>query len=1679
MTAPALIPAPAPAQWLGRHTDGNLYRIHRAQGHGSSLLSAAALDEPPSAAVQRMQQAFALREYLEPGFAAAPVELVQFEGRPALRHTDPGGLPLRLPPGQPLPLPRLLSVAIAAVQALGLLHERRIVHQELRPDNLLIDDAGRVFLTGFSRAAHETRGQRASAQPLVSPDALPYMAPEQTGRIHRRIDTRTDLYAMGVILYQMACAELPFDAADAFEWAHCHIAWTPVAPAVRTPGVPEALSRIILRLLAKPAEERYQTAAGLEADLRRCATELARSASIAPFALGLDDLPARLIISEQLFGRERILAQWVEQFQSVATNGRSALLLVAGYSGVGKSALVSELRCQLSAHKAVFAGGKSEQHKGNIPYSAFAQALRQLVTELLALDSAALAEWKQRLLQALDGCGQAIVNLAPELTHVIGAQPALKDVTAAESSLRFQRTMQRFLSAFCGEKNPLVLFLDDIHWMDNASLDLLTALLAHPDLRHVLLIGAYRSNEVDAAHPLHARLQQLRQTRLPLTEVELQPLTLEDLKKLVCLSLHDASGHGAGLASLVWEKTQGNPLFSKQLLGEIAEQGLLHFDQRDKQWRWDSAAITALEYSQNVAELVARKIQRLPPQTHHLLLLLACLGARASTRTLMAVTAQNEQALCALLTPAEEMGLVAQHAGSFRFLHDKIQEAAYAGLPADQRAATHLGIARRLHASESLPGAGRESVLFDMVNQYLRGDGLIDAQAERLELAGLYLRAARQAMTDTAYLAARQYLERAQQMLPADGWQRDYRLCFDLSRTHAECEFHAGDPAAADRRLGLLAGQALGLVDQASLAALQITVCLALDDSARGIATCLAFLGEVDAPWPAHPSRAEVEHEYQALQSRLAGRSIASLADLPAMTDPLRLAIMEVLAAVLPPAFFSDENLVCLVLCRMANLSVDHGNTNASPLAYAYLGMVVGPCFHDYPSAFDLGKLGFELVERGEHVRYRARVYMCFAYHVTPWTQDMDATLPLLRTAFDITRETGDITYSGFTSCTLVTSMLFSGTALDLVEAEAAQRLELMIAARFGLIVDIMRAQSRLIATLQGRTDRFGHFDDSGFNEAAFERHLETNRSLDIAACWYWIRKAQARYLAGRNADALQALARAEPLLWTSKGHLEFAEFHFFSGLAQAAACAGAAPDAAAAHRARLGAHLAQHAEWAAHGPANFACRHALLAAEAARLAGDGNAALQLYDDSASLAQQSGMAQIEALALELAANFHAASGRKALAASLRRSARAAWLAWGARGKARQLDSLHAELAARGEPPRPAALDRPLGSMDVETLLRISQALAAEKGLGRLVQTLMTMALEHAGADRALLVLPQGDQLRIEARAQTSEGAIRFRLHSAPASSADLPLSVVHYALRTRSHVLIDDARQPGPFSTDPYLTQAGARSLLCLPLMRRGEPLGALYLENSLTGQVFTSDRVAVLALVASMAATSMENASLGEKESLLQEVHHRVKNNLQLISSLLSLQAARIAEPAVAELFAESRNRVRSMALVHENLYRAGNFARVPMATHLGKLCAQLGQVYGLDEARVRIHMQIDDIELSLGQAVSCGLIVNELVSNALKHAFPGEQRGSITVRMHQTPHHGYALTVADTGIGLPLDIEPANAETLGLQLVEDLSHQLRATLRVQRGAGTSFAVEFRVEPDIPTPLNAAEKLP
>ena len=1648
--------------------DGELVlsRIVGGRDGGAALLLMPSRDcRLPSARVaERLTNAMSLRASLDLRCVARPRRLIELDGKPALVLDDPGGLPLAGMLGAPWPLRRFLEVARALAAALAELHRLDLIVRDVRPATLLVTDQNSVALTRFGMASVASGGRAApdpSVLAMAETSSLIYIAPEMTGRMNRGVDMRSDLYSLGVVLYQMLTGELPFDATTAVEWIHSHMTRQPAPIAGRVAEVPHVVASIVMTLLAKSADDRYQSATALEADLRRCLDQWIAQAAIDPFELTTHAAVQRLAIPDQLYGRRAPLDKLDAALARIGRAGRCELVLVAGHSGVGKSALVRRFARELAGR---FVDGKFDQYKRDIPYATLAQAFQTSIRQILTGSDELVADWRERLRDALGSNGQLLVEVIPELELVIGAQPPLPALSPQDTQARFHTAMRRFIAVFARPGEPLVLFLDDLQWIDAATLSLLEQLVAIAPVHDLLIVGAYRDNEVGATHPLARVVESIRSAGSNVSEIVLQPLVADDLGQLTADALGSDCASARPLASLLYDKTGGNPLFANQLLMTLADSGQLVFDRSRRAWRWDVDMIRAHLSSGDIVDLMVDKIDGLSPESRDALAHLACLGDAVPLAALAQVSGQPLQRIEVALTEAVTVGLVQHVDGAYRMIHDRVQEAAYARIAPDARTAMHLKIARVLIAQS--PADQIERGVFEIVSQLNRALDLLASPAEREQAANLNLMAARRAKSSTAFASARLYLTTGLALCDANAWTENYPLVFALDYHLAECEFLTGETELARIRLEKLATRAASLVDRASVAWLRVTLFTALDRSDVAVELCLEYLRTVGVNWSAHPTREQACDEYQALLAQIDGRPVASLIDLPLLNDRDRRATLDVLTAVLPPAFFSDESLVCLVLCRMANLGLAHGNSDASSLGYAYLGMVAGPCFGDYEAGFQFGELGLALVDERGLDRFRARVYMCFAYHVMPWTRHIGAGLPLLRRAFDAASEQGDLTYMGFSSCTLITSLLAAGTNLAEVERQAQERLELVQAAKFGLIVDIVTGQLRLIRLLRGTPQ------DAAFDEAAFEAHLASDPCLAIAACWYWIRKLQACYLAGDLAGALASAARAEPLLWTSSGHFEVAEFHFYAMLARSAAL-----NAGAALPPALQTHYMQLSQWADHGPDNFGCRFSLVQAELARIAGAQMDAMRHYDSAIAQARAQGFVQIEALAHERAAAFYDAAGFAAIAQLYWRNARAAWDKWGAASLVAVIDgrglgiedSPGSAIVRTASSAAPSIQGMPLDSLDLVGIVESSQALFGEVELERVIRILMNIMLEHAGAERGLLVIPRGDALCIEAEATTGRTGIQVGVNARAVAENALPLSLLHYAIRTRQFVLLDNAQAlPPEFSADPYLLDARPRSALCLPLMNQKRLIGALYLENNQMSGVFTPSRVSVLRLLASQAAISLENSSLQqrealleEKDALLKEVHHRVKNNLQLISSLLNLQAANVSDPAVAELFSDSRNRVRSMALVHENLYRAGNFARIPMATHIERLCGHLARAYDLHRQRVVLELAVDEIELDMNTATSCGLIINELVSNALKHAFVG-QGGHLRVSLQRDGNAHYVLRVADDGIGIDPDFVAGNASSLGLQLVGDLTQQIGGALSVEATKGTCFTVTF-----------------
>jgi PAS domain S-box-containing protein len=1426
------------------------------------LLVAPAADHPSRSTLDRLKHEYELKDELDRAWAARPLALMRDAGRTVLVLDDPGGEPLDRLLGGPMEVGRFLRLAIAITSALGKIHQRGLIHKDIKPANIVVDcEDGHVRLTGFGIASRLSRERQAPEPPETIAGTLAYMAPEQTGRMNRSIDARSDLYALGVTLYQMFTGVLPLTAADPMEWVHCHIARKPVPPGERLESVPAPLSAIIMKLLAKTPEDRYQTAGGVERDLRRCLAEWEARRRIDDFPLGLQDTPNRLLIPEKLYGRDREIATLLSCFDRIIKTGVPELVLVSGYSGIGKSSVVDELHKVLVQPRGLFASGKFDQYKRDIPYATLVQAFQSLVRPLLSKSDTELASWRHALLEALGSNGRLMIDLIPELKLIIGDQPPVPELPPQQAQSRFQLVFRRFIGAFARPNQPLALFLDDLQWLDAATLDLLEDLL-RPDLEHLMLIGAYRDNEVAAAHPLMRKLDAIKAAGGKVAEIKLSPLAQEHLGQLVADALRCDLERAASLAKLVHLKTGGNPFFAIQFLSSLVEEGLLTFDHDGGRWSWDIDRIHAKGYTDNVVDLMVGKLTRLPAETHNALQQLACLGNIAESTALSMVLGISEGQLETTLWPARHQGLVERVAGAYRFVHDRVQEAAYRLIPEQLRGEAHLRIGRLLAAHT--PPEKPEKAIFDIVNQLNRGASLMTSMEEREQLAALNLLAGERAKASTAYVSALNYLTAGAALLAEDCWVRRRELSFALELNRAECEFLTDALAEAEQRLEALSAHATDPVERATVACLRVDLYVTLNQSLRAVAVGLDFLRHLGIEWSPHPTAEEARREYERIWSILGDRPIEALVELPLSSDPASLATLDVLTKLAVPALYTDANLLSLVSCRAVNLSLESGNCDASSLAYTLLGYVAGPRFGDYQAGFRFGQLGYDLVEKRGLKRFQTRIFLNFGSGVIPWTRHVRNGRDLVRRALETANQSGDLNWEASCYAHLNTNLLAAGDPLDEVQREAERGLTFALKMRFRLAIDRVRTQLGLIRTLRGLTPTFGSFDEEGFDEHLFEHGLANNPALALAEGLYWIRKMQARFFAGDNAGALEASGRAQRLLWTSPSMVETVEFSFYDALAHAASCHRAPPEERQQHFEALVAHHKQLEVWAEHCADNFENRAALVGAEIARIDGRALDAMDLYEQAIRSAQANGFVHNEALAKELAARFYAARGFEQIAHLYLRNARDCYLRWGADGKVRQLDAMYPRL--RMEEPAPASTSTIAASveqLDLATVIKVSQAISGEIVLEKLLEMLMRTALEQAGAERGLLIYSRGAEQRIAAEATTDSDLVTVHLRDEDVAATVLPESVLHYVLRTRESVILDDASSHNLFSADPYIVKGYLRSILCLPLINQGKLTGILYLENNLTPRVFTPDRVALLTVLASQAAISLENSRL------------------------------------------------------------------------------------------------------------------------------------------------------------------------------------------------------------------------
>jgi PAS domain S-box-containing protein len=1116
----------------------------------------------------------------------------------------------------------------------------------------------------------------------------------------------------------------------------------------------------------------------------------------------------------------------------------------------------------------------------DIPYATLAQAFQSLVRQILGKSETELQGWRDALREALGSNGLLIVDLIPELELVVGKQPPVPDLPPQDAQRRFQTVLRRFISVFARPEHPLALFLDDLQWLDAATLDLLEDLLTQSGVRHLLLIGAYRDNEVSVAHPLLRKLDAIRRAGAAVKDIVLAPLTYDDLGQLISDSLRCETKRANPLVQLVHEKTGGNPFFAIQFLAALADEALLVFDHGDARWSWDLDCIHAKRYTDNVVDLMVGKLGRLPAETQTALCQLACVGSGAEFALLETVCETSQEDLHHSLWEAVRAGLVLRLEDSYAFQHDRIQEAAYSVIPDDARAEAHLRIGRLLLAHTS-PDK-REEIIFEIVSHFNRSMVLIISQDEREQLAQLNLTAGKRAKNAAAYSSALTYLAGGRALLAEDCWTRQYPLTFELEFHRAECEFLTRDLENAEERLSVLASRAENLVDLAAVTSLRVDVYIMLARSERSVDVGLEYFRQVGIEWSPHPTDEDVRQEYERLWQQLGSRSIEDLIDLPLMNDAGTLATMNVLSKLMPSGNNSDNNLDTLLVMRMVNLSLEYGNCNASCLGYVSLALVLANDFGDHSTALRFAQLSIDLVEKRGLDAFKARIYIRIGGSISPLTHHFRFGRSLILRGRDEADKVGDVLYGSHCRSYSIKILIASGEPLDEVEREAVDGLDFARKTGSSFVFAIILNKLYLIRRLRGLPLDLRLFDGREVDECDYEQYLEADPNLTNPAYAYWTRKLQACVFAEDYASALDAAVKAQGML-LGPSLVERAEYHFYAALARAGSIDSVddvQPDRQTMHRDALIAHHQQLKIWAGQCPENFENRAALIAAELARLDGRDPDAARLYEQAIRSARANGLVHNEALACETAARFYAARGFEVIAELLLERALDGYLRWGADGKVRQLKARYPQLvmaAPRGGKKQAKSADQQL---DVVAVVKASQALSSEMLLPRLIERLMTIALQNAGADRGLLILPHESDYRIEAEARADGEEIV--LHYGAAAGPAVPEAIVRYVMRTQESVILDDAAKQNLFSGDPYLGLRRQRSILCLPLIRQGALVGLLYLENALASHVFTPDRARLLELLGSQVAISLENSRLyGDLQEREAKVRRLVDSNI------------------------------------------------------------------------------------------------------------------------------------------------------------------------------------------------------
>lgn len=1396
----------------------------------------------------------------------------------------------------PFDIQTFLNIGLKLSETLGNLHKQELTHEAIKPRNVFINtETKQVEITNFGVSSFLTKENDDIYHSEVLESTLPYISPEQTARVNRSVDYRTDLYSLGILFYEMLIGKAPFLSADPMEIIYSHIAISPTPPGSISENIPQMISRIIQKLLMKAAEERYQNAFGLMADLKECQKRYRNKTGISHFALAQKDRSNRFIIPQKLYGREGEIAHLLSLFEEVR-QGKGQIALIAGKPGIGKSALVHEIQKSVVTKRGYFISGKYERFRRDVPYSSIIQAYQNLIGQILAENEQEVEKWKGKLMQALGKNARVITDVIPNVQLIIGEQPSVPELGAEDSANRFVHVLEKFVRVFPQENHPVVLFLDDLQWADLASLQLIEKIICGNDIKHFFIIGTYRDDEVTEEHPLMIMGRNLSRESIQINRINLKPLDIDAIIHLLTEYLHCPHEESQELGELIHTKTGGNPFFVIQILKILFDDKLIELD-KNSVWQWHTSKIREMRVTDNLVDLLVGKINKLSKGTRETLKISACIGNRFDLETVAVIQEIPIDETLANFTEAISEGLVTGNRNLLIFHHDRIQEAAYSLIPDRIKGQYHYKIGKL--ALEKTTSEAFKKQLFYIVDQLNEGSEWILDDAERVKLIEMNLQAGKKANASAAFYPASKYFNVALKLHSEDSWEKQYKLTLDTYSQTIETAYLNGE----FDRLNYLADMALervrNVVDTINILSTRIKAYTAQQNFGKAIEAGVSALNSLGVDIPSAPDDTLLGEQTLEVMQSISGKTDADLIDQADMTNPEMLSAIRILADILSPSYQSASGLSPFIILQQLKIHLTYGNHPLAAYAYANYGIILIVGMADIDGGYRFGKLAFKIIDKYNAQGLKSDIVYLYNLFIRHWKEDDERCAAAGLEAYQIGIEAGSLSPAAFGLMLADTYSVGSAVKLTELERNMAEHHKMIDQIHQRNVINIHGIWWQMVINLLGKSDTPTLLVGTAIDETKLEKELLDKRDYS-ALCNLYSAKFQLYNAFEEFSNAYEYIVKAERYAESVQGTLAAVHINFFGSIIRLINYPSEPGDQQDSILKKVTENQALLKKWSDATPTKFLYRYYLVEAESARISSDIISAMDHYEKALDLCEINTDPYGMAIASELAARFYISIDKKKIASIYMTTAFNWHFNRGAKAVTKHLENNYSEILASlpiitntGSPIALNTGSQTSEKLDVSTVIKASQAISGEIVLENLLSKMMRIAIENAGAEKGYLILLEGNKLLVEAEASPGIETVAV-LSSIPIENHQgLSVAVVNYVARTKEPLLLGDAAKEGGFTKDSYITAHQTKSILCLPILNQGRLFGILYLENNLSIGTFTSDRLELLSIISSQVAISIENARH------YSNLEHRVKERtIELEKAYQKIKLLALTDP-------------------------------------------------------------------------------------------------------------------------------------------------------------------------------------